>query len=204
MLDGFRRALAAADPSPARDGIVTADGQAPRWSRVDMEATTIRNREPEMPTRIWAEFTDDPMEVLASQLRELGLASGHIGIEMDYLPAGDFELAAQGAARARFERVRGDAGAAAPDQDAGRDRRSCTGFRASPTRRSPMRCRAVNPGDTEMDIAAALTRNVYALGAEQFKLMIVATGERSQLAQCRAERTRAWRQATSAASRSSR
>jgi Xaa-Pro aminopeptidase len=32
-----------------------------------------------------------------------------------------------------------------------------------------------------MDIAAALTRNIHVLGAEQFKLMIVATGERSQL-----------------------
>jgi Xaa-Pro aminopeptidase len=32
-----------------------------------------------------------------------------------------------------------------------------------------------------MDIAAHLTRNIYTLGAEHFKLMIVATGERSQL-----------------------
>src|SRR5262249_25199204 len=41
--------------------------------------------------------------------------------------------------------------------------------------------RAVSAGSSEMDIGAAMTRNVYALGAEQFKLMIVATGERSQL-----------------------
>jgi len=40
---------------------------------------------------------------------------------------------------------------------------------------------AVHAGSSEMDIAAALTRGVYALGAEHFKLMIVATGERSQL-----------------------
>jgi Xaa-Pro dipeptidase len=32
-----------------------------------------------------------------------------------------------------------------------------------------------------MDIAGHLTRNVYALGAEHFKLMIIATGERSVL-----------------------
>ena len=41
--------------------------------------------------------------------------------------------------------------------------------------------RAVRPGDTELDLAAALTRSVYVQGAEQFKLMIVASGERSQL-----------------------
>ena len=34
-------------------------------------------------------------------------------------------------------------------------------------------------GATEMEIAAALTRGIYEQGAENFKLMIVATGERS-------------------------
>jgi Xaa-Pro aminopeptidase len=38
---------------------------------------------------------------------------------------------------------------------------------------------SVGAGATEMDLAAALTRGVYAQGAEYFKLMIVATGERS-------------------------
>lgn len=40
---------------------------------------------------------------------------------------------------------------------------------------------AVRAGDTELDIAAVLTRRIYELGAENFKLLIVATGERSQL-----------------------
>ena len=33
---------------------------------------------------------------------------------------------------------------------------------------------AVQAGDTEMEIAAHMTRNIYTLGAEHFKLMIVA------------------------------
>jgi len=37
----------------------------------------------------------------------------------------------------------------------------------------------VAAGSNEMDIAAALTRGVYEQGGEYFKLMIVATGERS-------------------------
>ena len=40
---------------------------------------------------------------------------------------------------------------------------------------------SVEAGMTEMDLAAAVTRGVYAQGAEHFKLLIVATGERSQL-----------------------
>ena len=39
----------------------------------------------------------------------------------------------------------------------------------------------MSPGDTEMDLGAALTRSVYEQGAEQFRLMIVATGKRSEL-----------------------
>jgi Xaa-Pro aminopeptidase len=39
--------------------------------------------------------------------------------------------------------------------------------------------RSVAAGSSEMDIAAALTRGIYEQGAEYFKLMIVATGERS-------------------------
>ena len=38
---------------------------------------------------------------------------------------------------------------------------------------------SVSAGASEMDLAAALTRGVYEQGAEYFKLMIVATGERS-------------------------
>src|SRR3954468_24641865 len=69
--------------------IVTADAKAALFG-VDMEATTIKTRAPDVPTSIWAEFSDDPMDVLANQLSELGLRKGRIGIEMDYLPAGDF------------------------------------------------------------------------------------------------------------------
>ena len=51
--------------------------------------------------------------------------------------------------------------------------------------------RAVHVGSSEMDLAAALTRGIYEQGAEYFKLMIVATGERSCLSQCRSHRPRA-------------
>ncbi|MGQ0750458.1 MAG: M24 family metallopeptidase [Betaproteobacteria bacterium] len=159
--------------------ILTADARAAILG-VDMEATTIRRREPDTPARIWAEFTDSAMAVLADQLREMGLASARIGIEMDYLPAGDYARLQRALPQAKFE----------PDEAIlARLRQIKTKDEIELLRRlSRIADRsitdalaAVRAGDTEMDIAAHMTRNIYTLGAEHFKLMIVATGERSQL-----------------------
>ena len=158
---------------------VTADGRAAMFG-VDMEATTIRRREPDTPTHIWAEFTDSAMLVLAEQLKELGLASSRIGIEMDYLPAGDFARLSRALPQAAFEPC---------EALIARLRQIKTTEEIELLRRlSRIADRsitdalaAVIAGDSEMDIAAHMTRNIYTLGAEHFKLMIVATGERSQL-----------------------
>jgi Xaa-Pro dipeptidase len=159
--------------------IVTADGKTAILG-VDMEATTIRRREPDTPSRIWAEFTDSPMVVLADQLKGLGLESGKIGIEMDYLPAGDYARLKQVLPKASF----------APDEAIlARMRQIKTKdevellWRLSRIADQSITdaLSAVKTGDSEMDIAAHMTRNIYTLGAEHFKLMIVATGERSQL-----------------------
>jgi Xaa-Pro aminopeptidase len=159
--------------------VLTADGHCGILG-VDMEATTIRKHEPEVPNYIWAEFTDDSMQVLARMLQEMGLARSRIGIEMDYLPAGDL---------ARLRQNLPDATFAPCEALLARLRQIKTGEEVDLLRRLSRiadrsisdALRTVKVGESEMDIAAAMTRNVYALGAEQFKLMIVATGERSQL-----------------------
>lgn len=159
--------------------IVTADGKTALFA-VDMEATTVRTRAPDMPVQIWAEFTDSAMARLAEQLTGLGLASATIGIEMDYLPAGDFAALSTllpqvqwkpaEALLARLRQIK------TKDEIALLRRLSRIADQAIADSLD-----AVQAGSSEMDIAAALTRGVYALGAEHFKLMIVATGERSQL-----------------------
>lgn len=159
--------------------VVTSDGRTELFS-VDMEASTVRRREPGVPTRIWAEFTDDAMLVLANQLEQLGLTEARIGIEMDYLPAGDMQRLQAALPRARFERC---------EHILARLRQIKTADEVELLRRLSRisdqaitdALAAVKAGDSEMDIAGHLTRNVYALGAEDFKLMIIATGERSQL-----------------------
>jgi len=159
--------------------IVNASASAAIFA-VDMEESTIKRREPDIPRRIWKEFSDDAMAVLASQLTELGLAGGKVGIEMDYLPAGDFARL-QGALPkvvfvscehilARLRQIK------SPEEIALLRRLSLVADQAIKDAIS-----SVKAGDTEMDIAGHLTRNIYELGAEQFKLLIIATGDRSRL-----------------------
>jgi ectoine hydrolase len=159
--------------------IITADERTEIFG-VDMEATTIKKREPAVPTRIWAEFSDDPMSILADQLTACGLARARIGIEMDYLPAGDFLRLTKALPQTRFEGC----------EELLAELRQIKTTEEIALLRKLSRIAdqaitdalaAVGAGDSEMDIAGELTRRVYELGAEDFKLLIVATGERSQL-----------------------
>src|SRR4030095_15866147 len=68
--------------------VVKADGTHAVVT-VDMEETTVRNRLPGEEVRVWGEFDGNAMTCLAALLADMGLAQAHIGIEMDYLPAGD-------------------------------------------------------------------------------------------------------------------
>ncbi len=159
--------------------VVTADGREAILC-VDMEETTVRAARPDVRLGVWAEFTGNAMATLAEVLDGLGLAESRIGIELNYLPVADHtELckhlpAAQlVAADALLTRSRECKTAAELELLARLSRISDRAILDS--------FNAVSAGDTEMDIAAALTRSVYEQGAQQFKLMIVATGERSQL-----------------------
>jgi len=159
--------------------IVTASGEVALLG-VDMEASTMTAKAPDVPLTIWGEFSDDAMAVLGGLLTELGLERSRIGLEMGYLPAADFF---------RLQRAMPNAAFEANDAILARLRQIKTTEETALLRRlSRISDQAitdtiaeVEPGDSEMDIAGHLTRRIYELGAEQFKLMIVATGERSQL-----------------------
>jgi Xaa-Pro aminopeptidase len=147
---------------------------------VDMEETTVRGREPETPTFVWAEFSDDCMQVLARMLAGMGLSRSKIGIETDYLPAGDMgrlQAALPGAAFEPCEHILARLRQIKTTDEIGLLRR----LSRIADQAIGDALRAVKPGSSEMDIAAELTRNAYELGAEHCKLLIVATGERSQL-----------------------
>lgn len=147
---------------------------------VDMEAATVRGQLPGVDVRVWREFSDDPMLALAQVLRDFGCAHERVGVESDYLSVGD------------HDRLSGHLPGLTltPVQDRlARLRQVKDGHELNVLRRlARISDQAVSDafaagrvGGTEMDLASALTRSVYTQGAEQFKLMIVATGERSML-----------------------
>jgi Xaa-Pro dipeptidase len=158
--------------------LVTADASV-ALVVVDMEANTIRAKAPAgTEIAVWREFKFDAMDVLADLLRKHGLATARIGIEMDYIPAADF---------AALSRLLPEATFSPAHQLLARLRQVKTPAEIDVLRRLSRIADkaitdaygAVRAGSTEMDLAAALTRGIYEQGAEYFKLMIVATGERS-------------------------
>jgi len=158
--------------------LVTADGKS-ALVVVDMEASTVRDKAGDgVEIAVWREFKFEAMQVLADLLAREGLADTRIGVELDYLPAGDFAALVRLMPRAEF---------VGAETLLARLRRIKTPAEIEILRRlSRIADRAIidaygaaAAGATEMDLAAALTRSVYAQGAEYFKLMIVATGERS-------------------------
>jgi len=159
--------------------ILTVDGKESLFG-VDMEATTIATRAPETPLTVWREFHDDAMVILAEALKKAGLAEAKIGLEMDYLPAGDFARLVAQMPKATFVPFEAQLNRArqikTPEEVELIHRLSRIADQAIYDSLTSVRA-----GDTELDIAAVLTRRIYELGAENFKLLIVATGERSQL-----------------------
>jgi Xaa-Pro aminopeptidase len=157
--------------------VVTASGQCAMLV-VDMEETTTRAKADGVDVHAWSEFTENPMDALAHLLSDLGLERARIGIELAYLPVGAFRDLTANLASARFD---------AADDMLARLRQIKTPAEVDHMRRlSRIADGAIRDalleakvGTTELEIAATLTRGIFEQGAENFKLLIVATGERS-------------------------
>ena len=158
--------------------IVTAGGQL-SMIVIDMEETTVKKLAAIEKVRVYREFVDDPMDTLADLLTELKLDRARIGIEMDFIPARDFQTLARRLPQARFtaaqnlfHRLREIKTAAEIEL-----LRKLSKLTDNAIGNTLKQARA---GMTEMDLAGVLTSGIFAGGAENFKLMIVASGERSQ------------------------
>lgn len=158
--------------------IVTANGHTSMVA-IDMEATTVKAHTGINNLRIYREFTEDPMDKLAEALRDLKLDRSKIGIEMEFLPANDF---------AKLQRVLPAVQWIAADAIFSKARQLKTTDEAALLRSlSKLTDKAIGDtlrsariGMTELDLAGALLSHLFAGGAENYKLMIIASGERSQ------------------------
>ena len=156
---------------------------------VDMEETTVRNRLPGVELRVWGEFEFNAMQTLAGLLTDMGLGAARIGIEMDYLPAGDFDALPK-PCRPQISAPPNSCSARLRQSRRRKKSRCCASCRASPIPAITDAFAAVAAG-SEMDIAAAITRNVYTLGATTFQAADRRHRRTQPVAQCRPDRAQA-------------
>jgi ectoine hydrolase len=158
--------------------ILTTDGRIAMVA-IDMEATTVKAHAGIDDLRIYREFIDDPMEKIADALRDLGLDRARVGIELEFLPAKDF---------ATLHKILSGIQWVAADAVFNQARQIKTPNELSLLRSlSKLTDKAIGDtlgavqvGLTELELAGNLLTSLFTGGAESYKLMIIATGERSQ------------------------
>jgi Xaa-Pro aminopeptidase len=149
--------------------VITRDGRRALLT-VDMEATTVKDRQPHEDVRVWAEFDEDAMPVFADLLKDLGT---------DYLPVRDMERLSALLPDVRWE-------ASHPIFNRLRMIKTPRELELMRTlaritdRSIKEALEGIHPGDTEMELAGAVTTNLFRHGAQNFKWLILAAGERSQ------------------------
>ena len=158
--------------------IVTADGRISMVA-IDMEANTVKAHAGIDDLRVYREFTEDPMDKLAETLMDLKLERGKIGIEMEFLPAKDFTTVQKNlpavqwvAADAIFNQAR--------QVKTPKELELLRALSKLTDKAIGDTLRQARAGMSEMDLAGLLLSSLFAGGAENYKLMIVASGERSQ------------------------
>jgi len=158
--------------------VVTSDGRITMLV-IDMEESTVREHGDIDDVRVYREFTEDPMDKLSDALRDMKLERGKVGIEMEYIPAKDLATLKSKlpgvhfiAADGLFHHLR---------QVKTRSELDLLGSLSRITDKAIGDAFGnAKTGMTELDLAGFLTGGIFAGGAENFKLMIIASGERSQ------------------------
>jgi Xaa-Pro aminopeptidase len=119
------------------------------------------------------------MDQLTGALKDLHLATGRVGVELEFLPAKDFATLQKNlpavtwiAADAIFNQARQVK--TENELELLRSLSKLTDKAIGDT------LRQARVGMTEMDLAGLLLSSLFAGGAENYKLMIIASGERSQ------------------------
>ena len=157
---------------------VTADGRI-AMVVIDMEANTVRAHAGINDLRVYREFTDDPMDTLAETLKDLKLERAKIGIEMEFLPAKDFAVLQRSLPAVQW--VSGDAIFNQARQiKTPKELALLRSLSKLTDKAIGDTLRQAKVGMSELDLAGLLLSSLFVGGAENYKLMIIASGERSQ------------------------
>jgi Xaa-Pro dipeptidase len=158
--------------------VITRDGKRALFT-VDMEASTVKNLEPGEDVRVWEEFEEDAMPVLADLLTDLGLSEARVGLETDYIPVRDMEHLEKLVPGVRWEGCHSIFNRLRMIKTP-RELELMRKLARITDRSIKEALESVTTGDTEMDLAGAVTTNLFRYGAQNFKWLILASGERSQ------------------------
>jgi Xaa-Pro dipeptidase len=158
---------------------VNADGDAALLLTAN-EGDEARGRSKVADLRPYDEFADDPMEVLAQLLRDLGVGRGKVGIELDVFPAERWE---------RLKRLLPDAQFVAARRAFQEARMIKTPTELDSLRKAAriadlaqLEARAeLHEGMLERDLYRLVVDRALANGADSVLLVQVAAGERSAL-----------------------
>ena len=128
--------------------------------------------------RPYDEFAEDPMAVLAAIAKDLGVADGKIGLEMDGIPADRWQALTKHLPRARWEHG-AEAFHEARKVKTPRELDLLRQAAAIAETAQLEAHRQVREGMTEQDLYRLLVDRALAHGAEAILMIQVATGERS-------------------------
>lgn len=161
--------------------VVTPDDAKLAIILVNMEATTAQRRSQWFTDiRAYREFQQEACDLLVETLREFGLADSRIGIELDYLPAKDFESVRKALPDVRFEDASGlflELRSIKTSEEIDRLRQA---GRATDKAHFKVQLEA-RAGMTEKDVANIISETLLREGIEDIGIIIVASGERSVL-----------------------
>ena len=171
-IQGLRRRLAMAVVTPnANDALIV----------VDMESSTARRRSHWFSDiRTYREFDEEASDVLVQTLQEFGLERGQIGIELDHIPAMDYEVIRRQLPEATFVDASDlflELRSVKTEAEIDRLRRA---GRAADRAHWQVQEHA-RAGMTEREVANMITETLYAHGVEDIGVLVVASGERSLL-----------------------
>ena len=150
---------------------------SPKMIVVNMEESFAKANARIKDVRAYNEFTESPMEYLADAIKEEGLESGRVGIELDYLPARDYKKLGTLLPKVTLEDAEpffGKLRMIKTDEEI--EKLRIAGRAAEKVHHDSFG--KLRPGMTELDLAGFVVNGLYLEGIDQVVKLVVGAGER--------------------------
>lgn len=158
--------------------IIPADGADTEVVTVKLEAPLVRSQSRLDRVTAYEEFVEHPVDVIASSLRERGLADARVGVETTYLTHADYERLRSQLPGAQLQPVDALWAELRTIKTLSEIRRIRDIGRAA--QRITEECvTLVSAGSSERELANLITERYHQAGGDALTMLVVASGERS-------------------------